>query len=101
MAKNPVFHSHTCHIAIKYHFIRDAIEEGEVQLKFCRSDEQIADIFTKALPKEKFEHFRELLGVMEQHIRGEQCSYNVPVLFCFEIITYAYLIIVMFWVGFC
>lgn len=73
MAKNPIFHSRTRHIAIKHHFIREAIEEGEVQLKFCRSDEQIADIFTKALPKEKFKHFKELLGVMEQHIRGEQC----------------------------
>ncbi|XP_028066131.1 uncharacterized protein LOC114269068 [Camellia sinensis] len=53
--------------------IWEAIEEGEVELKFCRLDEQIADIFTKALYKEKFQHFRELLRVMEQHIRGEQC----------------------------
>uniref|UniRef100_A0A5B7B4M6 Retrovirus-related Pol polyprotein from transposon TNT 1-94 n=1 Tax=Davidia involucrata TaxID=16924 RepID=A0A5B7B4M6_DAVIN len=73
MAKNPVYHSRTRHIAIKHHFIREAVEEGEVQLKFCRSDEQVADIFTKALPKDKFKNFRELLGVEEQHIKGEQC----------------------------
>ncbi|XP_038979882.1 uncharacterized protein LOC120109997 [Phoenix dactylifera] len=54
MAKNHVFHSRTKHIAIKHHFIRDAIEE-EVKLEFCRSGEQLADIFTKALPKEKFQ----------------------------------------------
>jgi hypothetical protein len=54
MANNLVCHSRTRHIAIKHHFIREAIEEGEVELKFCRSEEQVVDIFTKALPKEKF-----------------------------------------------
>jgi hypothetical protein len=74
MAKNPVYHSRTRHIAIKHHFIREAIEEGEVELKFCRSEEQVADIFTKALPKEKFQQFREALGVQEQHIKGENVT---------------------------
>jgi hypothetical protein len=54
MAKNPVYHSRTRHIAIKHHFIRETIEEGEIELKFSRSEEQVVDIFTKALPKEKF-----------------------------------------------
>ncbi|KAK2976087.1 hypothetical protein RJ640_009519 [Escallonia rubra] len=53
MAKNPVFHSRTRHIALKYHFIREAIEEGEIELEFCKSKEQVADIFTKALPRER------------------------------------------------
>jgi hypothetical protein len=74
MAKNPVYHSRTRHIAIKHHFIREAIEEGEVELKFCRSEEQVAGIFTKALPKEKFQQFREALGVQEQHIKGENVT---------------------------
>ena len=71
MAKNTVFHSRTRHIAIKYHFIRDAIVDGEIQLKFYRSEDQVANIFTKALPKEKFQHLRELLGVQEHHIKGK------------------------------
>lgn len=74
MSKNPVFHNRTRHINIKYHFIREAIEEGEVQLTFCKSEDQVANNFTKALPKEKFFKFRELLGVMEQHIKRENCS---------------------------
>jgi hypothetical protein len=36
MAKNPIYHSRTRHIAIKHHFIREAVEEGEVELKFCK-----------------------------------------------------------------
>ena len=63
IAKNPVHHSRTRHIAIKHHFIREAIEQEEIDLKFCRSEEQVADIFTKALPKEKFYYFREKLGI--------------------------------------
>ena len=55
--------------------IREAIEEGEIELKFCRSEEQVADIFTKALPKEKFQKLREALGVQEQHIKGENVIY--------------------------
>ncbi|KAG6471484.1 hypothetical protein ZIOFF_068926 [Zingiber officinale] len=40
MAKNPVHHSRTRHIALKHHFIRQAIEDKEIQLEFCRSEEQ-------------------------------------------------------------
>ncbi|GJZ39745.1 hypothetical protein Tco_0586308 [Tanacetum coccineum] len=54
IAKNPVYHSRTKHIALKHHFIREAIEDGEVQLEFCETNDQIADIFTKALPRGKF-----------------------------------------------
>ena len=53
IAKNYVFHSRTRHIAVKYHFIKEAISDDEVQLMYCKSEEQIADIFTKALPLEK------------------------------------------------
>ncbi|KAG6484843.1 hypothetical protein ZIOFF_053368 [Zingiber officinale] len=55
MAKNPVHHSRTRHIALKHHFIRQTIEDKEIQLEFCRSEEQLSDIFTKALPRERFE----------------------------------------------
>ena len=65
MAKIPVYHNHTKHIAIKHHFIRESIEERQEQLVFCESKEQVADIFTKALPREKFQQLREALGVME------------------------------------
>ncbi|KAG6514812.1 hypothetical protein ZIOFF_025185 [Zingiber officinale] len=42
MAKNPVHHSRTRHIALKHHFIRQAIEDKEIQLEFCRSEEQLS-----------------------------------------------------------
>jgi hypothetical protein len=40
ISKTRVFHSHTKHIDIKYHFLRYCVEKGEFELKFCRIDDQ-------------------------------------------------------------
>lgn len=63
MSKNLVMHSKTKHISIKYHFLSDKVVDKEVRLEYVCSKEQIADIFTKPLPKDDFEHLRSLLGV--------------------------------------
>ncbi|KAI5349042.1 hypothetical protein L3X38_001929 [Prunus dulcis] len=63
MTRNPVFHQKTKHINRRYHFIRDALQDGVVDLRYCRSEEQVADIFTKALSKDRFNYLRGLLGV--------------------------------------
>ena len=71
MVKNPVFHQRTRHINRKYHFIREALQEGVINVKFCRSEEQLADIFTKALPKYRFKQLRLKLGVKPVKSLGE------------------------------
>lgn len=63
MARNPAFHSRTKHIDIRFHFIRDLVANGEISLKYCSTHEQVADILTKSLSKEKFCYFGSLLGV--------------------------------------
>nr|GEV21452.1 retrovirus-related Pol polyprotein from transposon TNT 1-94 [Tanacetum cinerariifolium] len=47
---NPVQHSRTKHIAVRYHFIKEHVEKGTIELYFVKTDYQLADIFTKALP---------------------------------------------------
>jgi hypothetical protein len=49
ISKNPIQHSRTKHIDIQHHFIRDLVEKNIVTLEHVTSEEQIADIFTKAL----------------------------------------------------
>ena len=66
IAKNPVNHERSKHISIKYHFILEAHEKGEIQLHYCQTGEQLADIFTKALPREKICYLRERIGVIKQ-----------------------------------
>ncbi|KAK2981078.1 LOW QUALITY PROTEIN: hypothetical protein RJ640_012033 [Escallonia rubra] len=49
LAKNPVFHDRSKHINTRYHYIRECITEKAVELKYVKSQDQVADIFTKPL----------------------------------------------------
>ncbi|GJX83647.1 retrovirus-related pol polyprotein from transposon TNT 1-94 [Tanacetum coccineum] len=60
---NNVQHSWSKHIDIRKHFIREQVEKGMVELYFMMTDYQLADIFTKALPRERFEFLLLSLGV--------------------------------------
>ena len=64
ISKNPVMHSKTKHIAIKYHFVRELVQDKEIRLEYVHTKEQIADIFTKPLPKDAFLYLRGKLGVI-------------------------------------
>ena len=64
LSKNHVFHQKSKHIDTRYHFIRELVNNGEIYLKFCKSKDQLADIFTKPLAKDVFEYHRENLGVV-------------------------------------
>jgi len=61
VSKNGVKGERTKHVDIKYHFVTETVERGEVQLKWVPTTEQQADIFTKALAAPVFEHFRKQL----------------------------------------
>ncbi|XP_070003233.1 secreted RxLR effector protein 161-like [Nicotiana sylvestris] len=65
MAKNPVPHKRTKHIDVRHHFLRDNMEKGLIYMKFCSTEDQIADIFTKALNREHFERNRVKLGLLK------------------------------------
>ncbi|PKA46819.1 Retrovirus-related Pol polyprotein from transposon TNT 1-94 [Apostasia shenzhenica] len=70
LTKNPIFHGRTKHVDIKHHFIRELTTESIVDLKFCNTNEQVADILTKALPYKKFVYFRTSMGVCNFESRG-------------------------------
>lgn len=63
LARNPAFHARTKHISIQHHFVREKVTSGEIDLKFINTEDQIADGLTKPLAKDKFQKFRDLLGV--------------------------------------
>jgi hypothetical protein len=67
VSKNPVFHSKTKHIPIKYHFLREHVTNQIVQVHYIPTIEQIAEIFTKPLAKTPFEYLRQKLGVIPSH----------------------------------
>ena len=63
LSKNPVLHGRSKHIDVKFHFLRDLTKEGVIDLIHCRSEDQVADIFTKSLKLAAFQKLRKLLGV--------------------------------------
>ncbi|KAE8656273.1 hypothetical protein F3Y22_tig00117005pilonHSYRG00292 [Hibiscus syriacus] len=63
LSKNPVLHDRSKHIDVKYHFLRDLMNDGVINLVYCRSEDQIADILTKPLKFPAFQKLNELLGV--------------------------------------
>jgi hypothetical protein len=64
LCKNPVFHERSKHIDTKYHFIREKVEEGLIDVKYCGTNDQLADILTKPLARLKFHDMRERVGMI-------------------------------------
>ncbi|GJV03193.1 retrovirus-related pol polyprotein from transposon TNT 1-94 [Tanacetum coccineum] len=60
---NPVQHSRTKHIDVRYHFIKEQVEKGIVELFFVGTEYQLADLFTKALLEDRFKYFIRRLGM--------------------------------------
>ncbi|GJY34179.1 retrovirus-related pol polyprotein from transposon TNT 1-94 [Tanacetum coccineum] len=60
---NPVQHSRTKHIHTRYHFIKEQVENGIIELYFVRTEYQLADMFTKALPEDRFKYLVRRIGM--------------------------------------
>ncbi|GJV52675.1 retrovirus-related pol polyprotein from transposon TNT 1-94 [Tanacetum coccineum] len=60
---NPVQHSHTKHIRTRYHFIKEQVENDIIELYFVRTEYQLADMFTKALPEDRFQYLVRRIGM--------------------------------------
>ncbi|KAI3742552.1 hypothetical protein L1987_60237 [Smallanthus sonchifolius] len=63
ITNNPVKHSKTKHIEIRHHFIRDCAEKHLIELVKVHTDDNLADLFTKAFDRSRFEHLVNLIGM--------------------------------------
>ena len=54
LTKNPIQHSRTKHIEIRYHFIRDHVQKSNIEIEFASTKMQLADIFIKPLSDDRF-----------------------------------------------
>ncbi|KAJ0753710.1 putative RNA-directed DNA polymerase [Helianthus annuus] len=64
LSANPVFHARTKHVECDYHFVREKVAQGKLQVKFISTHDQIADVFTKPLPSQRFLMLRSKLQVV-------------------------------------
>ena len=67
MTHNPQFHGRSKHIDIKYHFVREHVNLGDIELKYCHSEDMTADMLTKGLSRENFCKLREQAGLIQLH----------------------------------
>lgn len=65
LAKNPVFHERSKHIDLRYHFIRDCLEDGSISTSYISTSDQLADILTKSLGRVKFQELRAKIGMVQ------------------------------------
>jgi uncharacterized beta-barrel protein YwiB (DUF1934 family) len=65
MADNPVEHSRTKHIAIRYHFLRDHQQKGDIKISYINTKDQLANIFTKPLDEQTFNKLRHELNILD------------------------------------
>jgi hypothetical protein len=78
---NPTQHVRTKHIDVQHHFVREQVENGEVTFEYCSTKDMVADVLTKALPKERhnklitmFDYKLHRVGVLEiLFVSNSQC----------------------------
>jgi hypothetical protein len=64
LARNPVFHARSKHIELHHHYVRERILHKEISVEYVRTEDQSAEIFTKALAKPSFDKHRATLGLI-------------------------------------
>ena len=74
MARNPQYHGRSKHINIKFHFVREQVSNGKVCLKYCPTEDMLADMLTKAVGPEKLNRLRRLCGMHELVLSEKECG---------------------------
>jgi hypothetical protein len=69
LTANPIYHARTKHFETDVHFVQETVANGALVVKFISSKDQLADLFTKALPIARFLHLRNNLNVSSSPLR--------------------------------
>ncbi|KAG8657524.1 hypothetical protein MANES_03G075182v8 [Manihot esculenta] len=73
LTKNPVYHNRSKHIHIKFHFLRECVQRGEVEVEYVQTEEQLADILTKPLSRDKINELSMMIRIEDK----EECSHSI------------------------
>ena len=67
LAKNPVLYDRSKHIDVKFHFLRDCVDGGQIVIEFVETDRQLADILTKPLGRLQLTELKEMISMEGVH----------------------------------
>ena len=65
LVKNPVLHDRSKHIDVKFHFLRDCVDGGQIVIEFIETGRQLANVLTKPLGRLQFTELKKMIGVVE------------------------------------
>jgi hypothetical protein len=82
LSVNPIFHAHTKHVAIDFHFVRELVASKDLEILFVPSADQIADVLSKPLVSKRFHHLSYKLNVcsLPLNIREDIKAQHTPIL---------------------
>ena len=63
LAKNPVLHDRSKHIDVKFHFLRDCVDRGQIVIEFVKTGRQLTDVLTKPLGRLRLTELKERIGM--------------------------------------
>ena len=63
LAKNPVLHDRNKHIDVKFHFLRDCVDEGQIVIEFVETARQLTEVLTKPLRRLRLTELKEMIGI--------------------------------------
>jgi hypothetical protein len=77
---NPIFHAHTKHVAIDFHFVRELVASKDLEILFVPSADQIADVLTKPLVSKRFHYLSYKLNIcsLPLHLREDIKAQHTP-----------------------
>lgn len=64
LTMNPMFHRSSKHIDIKFHYICELVKDAKIELEFCQSKDQVADVFTKPLSTDAFTRLKKMMEIV-------------------------------------
>jgi hypothetical protein len=70
LVKNPVHHDRSKHIDVRFHLIREYQNTRQIVVEFIRTEEQLADVLTKPLEREKFRELCSKIGICSVSVKG-------------------------------
>jgi predicted lipase len=63
LTKNPTQHARTKHIDVQHHFVQERVENGKITFEYCSTKDMVADVLTKALPRERHNKLISMFGL--------------------------------------
>ncbi|GJT11347.1 uncharacterized mitochondrial protein-like protein [Tanacetum coccineum] len=78
LSANPIFHARMKHVEVDFHFVREKVAQGRLSVQFISTHDQIADVFTKPLPTDRFRVLECIAAFVSDTHRGLETSITYP-----------------------